>query len=94
MGTNPRCSTQDANGFGLVLIYCQRLRQEPRITVDLPPDYPNRTYGYIPQGRLGFHQGIGESGLSRRTWNAEIAGSNPATLTTTQTMGMTAGNAL
>ena len=26
-------------------------------------------------------QGVGEFGCSRRTWNAEIAGSNPAALT-------------
>ena len=30
-------------------------------------------------------QGVGESGRPRRTWNAEIAGSNPAALTITDT---------
>ena len=30
------------------------------------------------------NQGMGKSGRSRRTWNAEIAGSNPAALTIRQ----------
>ena len=86
-GTKFSRFVQLAGHRALVLAIMVRIHErEPKYSIDKPQVCGHQSIMRSEIANIGLlprpFQGVGKLGRSRRTWNAETAGSNPAALTT------------